>query len=606
MSIDINGSNGAAGRDGRPRVDAGHPGTSGTNGRAGESVTGRFGDQTVSDSLYISVVAGSGGQGGSGTNGGFSVLTDTVTSVSDSIISTTWLYSAPGTAGGAGRGGAGGTASAIVENIMVEWPANGFLGLSAYTVGGSGGYGGSGGSGGTGLGYSCAISERTIFDPDTGYRPATSVTEYLGPAGTAAFDGGDGGRGGAATVSFRDITVGPSGDPDFGTGGLASIQIVGAAVGGNGGSAGNGGAGGSGSVGTAGGDGGSGGNGGAALAELVNLNLTAGSNFHLYVDLRATGGWGGYGGSGGAYGTGLSAFERGSDTLPTAVSFWTTHVQGGDGGRGGSTGNATARMTGSEVLGSEMSDLVEIVLVANTSHWTFPGLGGLGSGGVESDVIEYSNLGGVAIHTINGVPPGRNGADGAFGRAVVALENNVFRLGDGDDVLSLMLVRPSPGVTRVSGNVFDGGAGFDTLVLQRPWLLADPESVPNAVLNVQAGTLRLGASPVLNTVTGFERFSLTSRNDTVIDARGSDQVYVGGAGADVFRFFTRHGNDVIEDFAAEDRVRLPGFAYLDTFEEIIGRMEASPFGTLLWTSNSDSILFAGRSIADFTAENFIL
>jgi hypothetical protein len=282
-------------------------------------------------------------------------------SMGGSTTTDTYLYSAPGTAGSAGRGGAGGNASAIYENINVEWNAAGLVLLDASAYGGHGGGGGSGGSGGVGYhnDYRIVGGFDIFVNPP---RPYYWVTEHVGQPGTPAFDGRDGGRGGAATVSFRDITVGPS-DEAGGAGG-GTLDIWGAALGGHGGHGGDGGNGGSGSVGTAGGNGGNGGNGGAALAELVNLDVTASSSFGLDVSLVAIGGWGGWGGHAGSAGAGGSVFSQYGGPLPAIYQYETTYVQGGDGGRGGNTGNATARMIGSEILGSESEDHVSISLLA--------------------------------------------------------------------------------------------------------------------------------------------------------------------------------------------------------------------------------------------------
>jgi Ca2+-binding RTX toxin-like protein len=184
----------------------------------------------------------------------------------------------------------------------------------------------------------------------------------------------------------------------------------------------------------------------------------------------------------------------------------------------------------------------------------------------------------------------------------VIIQNSWIDLGDGNDSLrfDLLAAGPGGGRVRVSGNTFDGGAGIDTLMLGD----GTPDE-PTALVNVRDGSLRLGASPVVNVLTGFEIFVGTAGNDTFIDGAG-DQIYAGAAGADLFRFSRGFaGDDVIRGLAVEDDIRFVGFgATLDSFAKIEAITTDTASGALITLGAGSTVLLEGFAKANLTADMF--
>jgi hypothetical protein len=130
---------------------------------------------------------------------------------------------------------------------------------------------------------------------------------------------------------------------------------------------------------------------------------------------------------------------------------------------------------------------------------------------------------------------------------------------------------------------------------------------PAATIDVANGNLRLGITPVLNTLTGFEVFNATGAADRIIDG-GGNQEYRGGFGLDRYTFSAEFtGNDVIRDFNAEDRIFFSGFGSpLDSIDDLRNNATPDPSsgGTLIATSGSSSVLLAGVAKDSLTPAMF--
>jgi serralysin len=91
----------------------------------------------------------------------------------------------------------------------------------------------------------------------------------------------------------------------------------------------------------------------------------------------------------------------------------------------------------------------------------------------------------------------------------------------------------------------------------------------------------------------------------IIDGGAGDDILTGNDGADVFIFQANQaGDDTITDFdPSEDVVQLAGFeAGFDPLEAL----SAQALGTELDLGDGNSVLFLGRTLAEFNAEDFLI
>jgi serralysin len=90
--------------------------------------------------------------------------------------------------------------------------------------------------------------------------------------------------------------------------------------------------------------------------------------------------------------------------------------------------------------------------------------------------------------------------------------------------------------------------------------------------------------------------------DTIEGGRGDDFL-TGNDGADVFIFRdNRTGEDTISDFdPSEDVVQLVGFE--EDFDPL-AELSATAQGAELDLGQGDSVLFLGRTVAEFSADDF--
>jgi hypothetical protein len=601
----VTGINGAAGIAGAEGSSLQRNGGSGTDGKAGSrgilSLSGTtFQGDSGGDTIILqrNALGGQGGVGGSGGGGKDSQSTGTtiVTETPDNSSNTTTIvWDTPGNGGAGGRGGAGGAATVRFGSLNVLFAGGlaspNLLSLQGDAQGGVGGQGSSSGSGGTG-GSSMTSRDTSKIRQASGN--LVTFTRALNQQGTPAGlspEGASGGVGGGANLRFNDIQV---------SGENVEVVLGGTASGGGGANGG-----GSfnetrfpGSTGMRGNDGGRGGAAGKAVADVRRLDIGSTKRLKLSIQLTAVGQRGGGGGQAGGAGFGKvenSFFTNGAGTM----DITSTYAAAGNGGAGGAGGAAVVRVLDSRITGSEGADSVSISLSATG------GVGGLGSlvGPAVANSSQVINSGAITqtITTI-GTPAGLKGIDGITGLATVEMKGNRIPLGDGDDTLSMFLFSSASSRVTVSGNKLDGGRGRDTLVLGN-----GRAGEPAATIDVANGTLRLGSTPVLNTLRGFEVFTATSAADRIIDG-GGNQEYRGGFGLDRYTFsagFT--GNDVIRDFNAEDQIVFSGFGSpLDSLDDLRNNATPDPSsgGTRITTSDSSSVVLAGFDISSLKSEMF--
>jgi serralysin len=88
----------------------------------------------------------------------------------------------------------------------------------------------------------------------------------------------------------------------------------------------------------------------------------------------------------------------------------------------------------------------------------------------------------------------------------------------------------------------------------------------------------------------------------IIEGGRGDDILTGNDGADVFRFANQAGDDTITDFdPSEDVVELVGF---DASFDPLAALSATSQGTELDLGGGNSVLLLGRTVAEFSADDF--
>jgi CSLREA domain-containing protein len=406
------GGDGATGSTGVVCTNGGHGGYGGAIDAANSSIT-------ITDSIFDSNQAGSGGSGGSGVDGGAGQSGQSgciggaggsggaiYSFMSDLQISNTSFISnrtgGGGDGGTAGDGGAGSTGS---------------VGLG----GGGGGDGGEAGLGGaiyyyqSDTGEELTISTSTFYSNSTGNggwgsaggSGGTGGVGTNGSSGGAGGSGGNGGNGGTAGYGGKGGAIEIVNADATITGSTFSGNYTG--NGGRGGSAGNGGAGGVGGNASS-GTGGAGGNGGVGGIGVYGADGGAGAAISLYNGVlnissctmngntTGSGGSGGAGGNGGPGGTGGTGYVatggiggKGGNAGP-----------GGDGGYGGDGGALE--------ISSDAENAISLTNVTISGNITGTSASG-GSGGNGAN----GGNGGDGSHIGNGGNGGNAGAGGDRG-----------------------------------------------------------------------------------------------------------------------------------------------------------------------------------------------
>lgn len=92
--------------------------------------------------------------------------------------------------------------------------------------------------------------------------------------------------------------------------------------------------------------------------------------------------------------------------------------------------------------------------------------------------------------------------------------------------------------------------------------------------------------------------------DDIIDGGRGDDVLTGNDGADTFVFRRNSGDDLVTDFdPSEDVAQLAGF---DADFDPLEALSAQALGTELDLGNGNSVLFLGRTLAEFSANDFLI
>jgi serralysin len=226
----------------------------------------------------------------------------------------------------------------------------------------------------------------------------------------------------------------------------------------------------------------------------------------------------------------------------------------------------------------------------------------------------------------NDVADGGNGNDtinGGDGNDVLSggRGDDNFNTGQGDDV-----VFGGQGNDRIGGmagrDVVMAGAGDDFIAWNDPTGDVVFGGRGNDTIlggNVAADEIHGGAGDDLirafatspESATASDRLFGDAGDDTVIGGNAADTIeggrgddfLTGNDGADVFIFRDdRTGDDTITDFdPSEDVVQLVGF---DTSFDPLAALSATSRGAELDLGQGDSVLFVGRTVAEFSANDF--
>jgi hypothetical protein len=248
----------------------------------------------------------------------------------------------------------------------------------------------------------------------------------------------------------------------------------------------------------------------------------------------------------------------------------TDSVSIGNGGVGGSGGNASVLISNLLIDGGTGNDRITVVSKAvggdggdanGGNGNVVKGLSGIASTGARASGYDVTaQIDGVTVNGGSGndqisISLSANlsttsksaGALAAMGTATLMMVDSVFSGGDGNDTFALSsFSNMSSTIHRVWGNKFDGGAGTDALDM-RSWSSGVTVDLGKSALSLAAN--------VSNTVDNIETFIGTKYKDTFVFSDDSSGTAVtGGGGSDKFTLTAAalHEKNSVKDFSARD------------------------------------------------------
>jgi hypothetical protein len=443
--------------------------------------------------LTPSVTGGVGGQGTDGDLMGFEPRGVISFQGTIEILS---FPSAPGGYAG-GLGGLGGDAELDLTDDQfgsAASPLGANVTIDDHVTGGAGGSGGYGGGGG-GINNSSVTSSGGLIQSE--------VSPGSAGDGGAGGNGGNGGSAVNATTELTEVTNAQAYIGMTATGGKGVIDNGGVESAGGGGE---------GSPPGDGGNGANGGTGGAATASLTNSSVT--SAVSITVALQAEGGAGGYGGWGGT--PGYSVYDVVADGEQTYYNK-TLGVFPGFAGDGGTSGSATAILTGDTLAAPQ-------VTLSLTATPGMPGYDGIdGDAAYAYDQTDTYYIGDPNPPPIPPVGPLAGSGTGQItvtGNTVTVSQELSLTLHVESDLTGtptlVALNGGAGGNLTFSGNSFIGD-GASELDLQG--------SGSNALVNDQTDTLSIAGSPA-NGMTGFDIFVLGDGDTFTAGIEAYTKIYV--------------------------------------------------------------------------------
>ncbi len=112
------------------------------------------------------------------------------------------------------------------------------------------------------------------------------------------------------------------------------------------------------------------------------------------------------------------------------------------------------------------------------------------------------------------------------------------------------------------------------------------------------------AANVLSGKNGNDSLTGGAGNDTLVGGKGHDSM-AGGSGSDVFEFDFNSGEDVIEDFAANDKLKIDSLGVYETANEALAAVSYEGGNATVNLGGGNSVTLTGVASGTLTAGNFI-